>query len=133
MLALMLYSLFYLIYSAIGMLTFTLAIRPIAAIVRLWGGVLWLWALPLFILVAIGVYLGLILRFNSWDLLHRTGEIWAAVVQLVTHPRVFSITLAFAAFLWLAYLTIDTWIDGVLLRRQQRREKEKRPEIPGVE
>lgn len=115
-LTLMKYTVFYFCYSGIGMLTFTLAIRPIARLARRSGATLWVYAPPFFLMLSLGVYLGLVLRYNSWDLATRPGVVWASVLEIVSRPRLSAFIAAFAGFLWLAYVAIDIWIDGLIAR-----------------
>jgi uncharacterized membrane protein len=115
-LVLMALTLFYMCYSGVGVLTFTLAIRPIVRLAREWNLRLWIWAMPFFILMAIGVYLGLILRFNSWNMVNEFSAVWESVSELVQRPTLSSYIIFFAAFLWLMYLATDIWIDGFLRR-----------------
>lgn len=110
------YSLFFLGYSLIGLVTFGLAIRPVARLLTGYGLRTWVLALPFFPLVSLGVYLGLVLRFNSWDLAHRPGVVFAGIADALTNPTLLGMILAFAAFLWLAYLVFDIWVDGLLFR-----------------
>ena len=117
---LMFYTAFYFCYSAIGVLAFALAIRPIAHLVKKEGGALWIWGIPLFLLTSIGVYLGLILRFNSWELITRPSRIWAEAAALASRPAMASFLLIFAAVLWLAYIVTDIWIDGLALRLRRK-------------
>jgi uncharacterized membrane protein len=84
---------------------------------------LWLWGIPFFPLVSLGVYLGLIQRFNSWDLLHRPGIIWTRSLQALARPDLFIFILAFGAFLWLAYYLLDIWVDGAKMRWSRTSEK----------
>lgn len=122
-LALMTYTTFYFCYSAIGMLTFAMAIRPMARLAKRKGLNLWIWGLPLFLMLAVGVYLGLILRYNSWDLITRPGEVWSSVAALSVRPRLSAFIVGFGAFLWLAYFAMDIWIEGLLARwREWKRE-----------
>jgi uncharacterized membrane protein len=109
-------SLFIFIFSMFGMLTFALAIRPVARVLRQVWRNFWLLAIIFFPLISLGVYLGLVKRFNSWDLLHRPSLVWAAVMEALMRPRLFALILLFGFFLWLAYLIIDIWIDGFLWR-----------------
>jgi len=115
-LRLMLYTAFYFCYSAIGMLAFALAIRPMSRLVRLRGLSAWVAAIPLFLLLSLGVYLGLILRYNSWDLMTRPEQVWGSVLELTRHPMLVRFLVVFGAFLWLAYTAIDIWIDGFISR-----------------
>ncbi|MHB9132047.1 MAG: DUF1361 domain-containing protein [Armatimonadota bacterium] len=107
---------FFALYSGFGMFTFTLAIRPIARWMRHHGAMLWLWGIPFFFLMSLGVYLGLVLRFNSWNIFYQLGDIWSAVINALTRPKLAALIVAFGGFLWIAYLFIDIWIDGLLLR-----------------
>lgn len=113
------YSIFFLGYSLLGLYSFTLAVRPIVPIVRRITRHLWILAIPFFILMALGVYLGLVLRFNSWDLLHQPQAIWESALYALSHPFLAALILALAVFLWLAYLFFDIWIDGYQTRRLQ--------------
>jgi uncharacterized membrane protein len=112
----MLVSLFFLCYSGLGAMTFALAIRPIAGMMRRAGVKLWLVGIPFFILMSVGVYLGLVLRFNSWNLLDRLGEIWGAVSSIFYRPMLGLFVLGFAGFLWLLFIVFDIWIDGFVYR-----------------
>jgi uncharacterized membrane protein len=105
-------SLFYFLYSSFGMLMFALAIRPVEKAVVKGGLALRLWAFPFFAAVSVGVYLGLILRFNSWDLLTRPATVWSAVIELTARPVLSMFIIGFGVFLWIAYELLDIWIDG---------------------
>ena len=70
--------------------------------------------------MAVGVYLGLILRYNSWDLVHRPAEVWAAVAHLRFRPDLSLALFLFGGFLWLVYLAADVRIDGLQARRSIR-------------
>lgn len=115
-LLLMKYTVFYFCYSGIGMLMFTLAIRPIARLGKKTGATVWVWGLPLFLMLSVGVYLGLILRYNSWDLATRPGVVWDSMVEILFRPKLSAFIVAFAGFLWLSYAAIDIWIDGFIGR-----------------
>lgn len=104
------------VYVAVGALTFALAIRPIRALARSRGISLPLWSGPFFILIALGVYLGLVVRLNSWDLLTRPGVVLDAAVGALGRPFLLAAILLFGAFLWLAYEALDIWVDGFALR-----------------
>ncbi len=127
--ALMNYTAFYFCYSAIGMFTFALAIRPMAKLAKGLGMRLWVWAMPLFLLLSLGVYLGLILRYNSWDLITRPDEVWASIAALSTRPKLSAFIVGFGAFLWLAYAAMDIWIDGLLTKWTEWRNRGKQPNI----
>jgi uncharacterized membrane protein len=113
-------TLFFFCYSSLGMLAFTLAIRPVVRVLRQYLRTVWPLGIPFFTIVSLGVYLGLVLRYNSWDLLHRPSEVWFAMLAVTMRPALFAMVIAFGLFLWLAYVCIDIWIDGFLLRWQRR-------------
>jgi uncharacterized membrane protein len=115
-LLLMLYTFFFFCYSAAGMLAFALAIRPIARLIRREGSVPWVWGTLLFLLVSMGVYLGLVIRFNSWDLVRFPGRIFADIYFVLQRPVLSAFLVTFAGMLWIAYFAIDIWIDGFVLR-----------------
>lgn len=110
--------LFFLAYSLFGMVTFVLSIRPVERVMRRRGMRVILWAIPFFFLMSLGVYLGLVLRFNSWDLLYAVGDIWGAAIAALNRPKLFLIIVGFAAFLWLSYFMLDIWVDGFQMRWQ---------------
>lgn len=126
---LMAQTIFYIFYSGIGILTFTLAIRPIARILKCKGAAMWIWAIPFFLMMSVGVYLGLILRYNSWDLISRPGEVWMTIVEFRNKPVLLSFIMLFGGFLWLMYEAMDIWIDGLVVRWKERR---KRPKCKGI-
>ena len=113
---LMTHTLFYLCYSGIGALTFTLAIRPMARLLKRSGATVWVWAIPFFMLMSLGMYLGLIMRYNSWDLIGRPGDVWRTVADLRLRPTLSAFIVAFGGFLWLVYAAVDIWIDGFVCR-----------------
>lgn len=74
------------------------------------------WLLVLFTVAAsgFGVYLGRFLRWNSWDLLTNPQLLFIDIAHLVLNPRdhplAFAFTLLFSAMLFLAYMTMTTFI-----------------------
>ncbi len=80
------HTLFYFCYSAFGMLAFALAIRPVARLARTMGLNRWLLALPMFLLVSAGVFLGLMRRLNSWDVVTGPARVWHAINADRTQP-----------------------------------------------
>lgn len=117
------YTAFYLLYSGFGVLCFALAVRPVAATLRRAGANLLVPGAALFGTMAVGVYLGLILRFNSWDLLTRPREVLDSVLALGSRPLMSLLLVAFAGFLWLAYVAVDIWLDGLNLRLGRRPDR----------
>lgn len=108
--------LFYFLFSGFGVITFTLSIRPIKHLAARRGANVWFWIMPFFTFLSLGVFLGLVLRFNSWDLATRPGEVWASILQMSGDSVVIGIVLIFAIFLWLCYEAFDIWIDGLTER-----------------
>lgn len=117
---------FYLIYSGIGLLTFFLAVWPLDRLARRrLGGWSWLLQGVIFVLCALGVYLGLIFRFNSWDLLHqeKLREILATAMGVQGRPLLIGFLLGFGAILWILYSVFDIWMDGAAWRLRAYRER----------
>lgn len=126
LLALLTMTSFYVLYSGLGLLTFFLAVWPLDRLVR---RRLRVWALPLqalvFFLCALGVYLGLIQRFNSWEPLNpaygsRIAAIFASVAQTLSRPALTLFIIVFGAVLWLFYALFDVWMDGAIGRAHGR-------------
>jgi len=109
-------TVFYFAYSAFGMLAFTFAIRPMEHLAAKRGATVWFWGVPFFVALSLGVYLGLVLRFNSWNLVNRPDEIWAAIVQVGARPKLAIFIVMFGLFLWAAYESLDIWIDALTER-----------------
>jgi uncharacterized membrane protein len=121
-----------LLYSSVGALTFTLSIRPIKFWIRSFGVRTSLGALPFFLLVSLGVYLGLVLRLNSWDLFTRPDVVLAMAVNVANRPLLMLTILLFACFLWVAYEVCDIWVDGFKGRWMQGTgpaSEERQPEL----
>jgi uncharacterized membrane protein len=63
----------------------------------------WTFALSALGLSSLGVYLGRVLRWNSWDVFTRPASLavplWHALVDPLAHPRPIAISLLFASFL----------------------------------
>ena len=122
------YSLAFLLYSLFGLFTFALGIRPIARLLRARMAHYWVLGIPFFPLMSLGVYLGLIHRFNSWDLLMAPGKIFREGAQAVLRPYTGMYILLFGLFLWGGNYLFDIWIDGfharcAALRRLSRSDQ----------
>ena len=119
-------ALFYGCYCAFGMLALTLAIRPVERMLRTWNVPFYRVAPVLFLLLSLGVYLGLIERWNSWDVLLRPRALLSSILMVPSRPTLMAAVVVFAAVLWTIYEAIDLWADGVCARiqlwfpRQQR-------------
>jgi uncharacterized membrane protein len=90
-----------------------MAIRPVERLAIKRGISVRFWGVPFFAAVSLGVYLGLVLRFNSWEIATGPAKIWKAVVEVGGHPLLALFILAFGAFLWAAYEVLDIWLDGL--------------------
>ncbi|MGV3725014.1 MAG: DUF1361 domain-containing protein [Actinomycetota bacterium] len=110
------WALFFLVYSALGVIFFVLAVRPMEHWLRSKGQLPYLYAPFFFFLVSLGVYLGLIKRFNTWDLLGRPMFIWNTAVQGVTSQPILLAIGVFGLILWALYEAGDIWVDGVASR-----------------
>lgn len=106
----------FIIYTALGPITFAAAIRPVHRWAKESRIPAWLMAVPFFLLVSLGVYLGLVLRFNTWDLLSNPTPILDASLDVLRKPLLMALIGAFAGVLWLAYWMVDIWFDGLIGR-----------------
>jgi|YNPNPStandDraft_1061719.scaffolds.fasta_scaffold00136_30 uncharacterized membrane protein len=106
-------SIFYLLYSGFGVVTYALAIRPIENIATRHKMPLYVWGLPFFVAMAIGLYLGLIRRANSWDVFLRPQRVTQALFDIVSRPHLAAFIVVVGLFLWAVYEAVDIWIDGV--------------------
>jgi len=68
----------------------------------------WIMSLSLLLLSGFGIYLGRYLRWNSWDLLNNTEQVFFDISERVTSPtmhlRTWGVTLGFGVFLIIGYL-----------------------------
>ena len=115
---------FYILYTSCGLLTFFLAVWPLDRLARHRLGP-WIWPCQalIFALCALGVYLGLLPRFNSWDLLHpyRLLLILQTSLGVQQRPLLLGFILGFAAILGILYTLFDIWMDGAAWRLHARR------------
>jgi uncharacterized membrane protein len=102
-------------YGAAGLFAYMLAVRPVER-------ALWTRGAPLFArvalaaVVALGVWLGLVPRFNSWDAVVRTGEVLGATWWAVTHAATTASIAGFAVVLLGLHAAADVVLDAVLRR-----------------
>jgi uncharacterized membrane protein len=93
-----------------GLLLGFVSLYLLQAIVRRGVGVrcAWVFVFASLGLGSFGVYLGRVLRWNSWDVFVRPGSLAAnlthALVDPLAHPRPIGITLLFTSFLVAGYL-----------------------------
>jgi uncharacterized membrane protein len=75
------------------------------------AGVGWLFAVAALALGSFGIYLGRFLRWNSWDVLTEPRQLAWDILERVANPlaytHTFGFTVLLAAFLLLAYLTLQ--------------------------
>lgn len=109
-------TMFYTAYSGVGILAFALAIRPIEKLAKSAGATIWFWGLPFFVAMSLGVYLGLVLRFNSWDILQRPNQVWAEFAAIGGRPVLGLFIVAFGLLLWALYESVDIWVDALAER-----------------
>lgn len=123
-------GLFFVAYSGFGVLCFTLSIRPIERLLRKAGVILLPLTLGFFFLTSLGVYMGLIVRLNSWDILTRPGYVLDVAIGALSNPLLLETIVVFAFLLLLAYQLVDVWIDGLVYRLHERAARfagEKQP------
>lgn len=119
---------FYVFYTGIGLLTLFLAVWPLDRLARRRLG-LWIWPAQLlvFAVCALGVYLGLVCRFNTWNLLS-AGQ-FHAIVQTITEvfarPVLLGLIGGFGLILWFLYSLFDIWMDGAATRLHARRARRR--------
>jgi uncharacterized membrane protein len=104
-----------------GLLLGFVSLYLLQAIVRRGVGVrcAWVFAFAALALGSFGVYLGRVLRWNSWDVVVRPGSLAAdlahALVDPLAHPRPIGITLLFTSFLVAGYLVFYSFVRATSL------------------
>jgi uncharacterized membrane protein len=95
-----------------GLFLAIFSLRNMQSVVRDLLGPLvsWLFVLGSLGLGGLGVYIGRFLRWNSWDLVvqpyHVLSDVLTQLASPRSHPGAFGVTLLFAAFLLVCYLTL---------------------------
>jgi len=98
-------------FSWTGLFLGIFSLRAMQSLVRAFLGsiVSWLFVFGALVASSLGIYIGRFLRWNSWDLLLHPQSIWTDVTVRLANPLVyrqtFGVTLLFAAFLLVCYLT----------------------------
>jgi len=101
-----------LIFALTGLVLGFLSLYLMHALARqVWGGLRsWLFVLAVTALSGFGIYLGRVLRFNSWDVLVKPVKLIQGVSSWAGNPLADSSTWAFpvlyAVFLFLAYVML---------------------------
>jgi uncharacterized membrane protein len=102
----LLLQLFILTSLTAGFLSLNLMQRAVASARGALAG--WLFAGAVLALAGFGIYLGRVLRWNSWDLMTQPLDLLSDVGTLIFHPRsnrpAIRFCAGFTGFLWLAYL-----------------------------
>ncbi len=109
---------FYAAYSGVGVITYFMAIWPIDR-----------WLKPsraikaaFFFLCSLGVYLGLIRRLNSWDILHHPLHIVRDALVALSSPALGLLILGFGVALWALYFLFSLTVDGLRQRIEGREQ-----------
>src|SRR5256714_9568226 len=105
------WALLFLAYSGAGVFLYVLSIRPVEDGLRKSRQNPALYAPPFFLLVSLGVYLGLIERLNSWNIVNHPRWVWAGILEVVTSQEKLLYVVVFAAILWGIYEAVDLWVD----------------------
>ncbi|MGO8670360.1 MAG: DUF1361 domain-containing protein [Capsulimonadaceae bacterium] len=114
---------FYILYTCAGLVAFFLAVWPLDQIVRLRSSMgAMLFRTIIFASCGLGVYLGLIRRYNSWDLVNPAmlPSLAHSVASSLGHPFVLVLMIGFAVVLSVMYQAFDALI-GLYSRRLSAR------------
>lgn len=114
-------GLFFLCYSGFGVLCLLYAIRPAEQFLTKLRVQKALWMVPLFLFTSLGVYLGLIVRLNSWEIVSRPLGVWDTTLNALSSSLVVKTVVVFAFLLWICYEIASVWADGLTLRIKQKR------------
>ncbi len=116
------WGLFYAVYSGLGVLCFALSIRPVDRLLRqMKAPMLWL-SVPFYLLVSLGVYLGLVIRLNTWDIVTRPGYVLHTILEALSNPFLVLTVASFALVLAGLYWIADVWVDGLSERVKRLHE-----------
>jgi uncharacterized membrane protein len=105
-------SAFYFFYSGSGLICFFLSIYPLDVLFK----PPWILRPLFFFLCSLGVYLGLIDRFNSWQVLSHPHEILHAAHVAILRPHLLLLICGFSIILWLFYGIFGLTMDGAKAR-----------------
>lgn len=103
---------FYVLYSGCGLVCFYFSIYPIDRLFQL----TWYDRGVLCLLCAVGVYLGLMDRFNSWQMIQRPHRIIVSAGYALRDPAVLILIVVFGSVLWCAYHLFDLTMEGFCKR-----------------
>lgn len=106
-------GLFFLLYSLIGVFLFGASIRPVDRMLRVRGVHPGLLAVPFFFLISLGVYLGLIIRLNSWKIITNPMMVFHTSQKALTSTELSKVIGIFAVLLWVLYVGVDVFFLGL--------------------
>jgi uncharacterized membrane protein len=81
----------------------------------------WLLVAGILVLTGYGVYLGRVVRWNSWDILVSPRSLLVDVLTEITHYTAYSLTALFSTFLLFCYLMMHAFIS--ISRNSDRPER----------
>lgn len=87
----------------------------------------WSLVILIFLLSGYGIYLGRVLRWNSWDLFTRPQSLLSDVTTQIENPEALFMTAAFTFFMIFSYLILHCLINLKYQARQNDQDK-KMPE-----
>lgn len=98
-------TLFFFAFGAIGWPAFVLALRPMKIVVAKKFGrkISWLFALVMCWLAALGILLGLVNRFNSWNIVTNLTKVFKTATTYFYEPQAFFNLLMSFIILFLLY------------------------------
>ena len=110
------WTLIFLGYSGSGVLAMTLAIRPMIKLGDRYGWSFRAWGPVVFLLQALSVYLGLVVRLNSWDLVRHPWAVVKPALRVPEHVTLSVTVLATAILFWLLYEATVSFMAGCSYR-----------------
>lgn len=105
-------------FSWNGLLLGLLSLLIVQRMVEGWfgKGIGWLMAAVTVIASGFGVYLGRFERWNSWDVIAEPQllamDVFDRLINPMAYPRTLAVTLIFAAFMAIAYLTLHVLVSS---------------------
>ncbi len=108
----------------LGLEAYVLSLINVGNLVRQLGYQAWLPVieLALHLMSAVGVYLGRFIRFNSWDLATRPGNVFSTTLNLLTRREPWVVILFSFFVLTLLYWVMKQVTLGLVLRWKYRKE-----------